>query len=169
MTKTLKKAGVLLVAVVLTGIAYSCRADGDISYELHLWSKHFVPGEYNEDNYGVGIKWKSSYSCGISEDGTDRVSLITGTYRNSFEVQSTYAGFLCSLTPNVGVGTVAISGYKGHAEPMLGSLILVPILNVYLMPNLPGTSVRPSISIVPATNGNGAIGVTSLLSVEWTP
>jgi hypothetical protein len=81
---------------------------------LHLASRHVdQAAERNETNTGIGLR------IGY----TNRIDLIAGTYRNSFDSTSIYAGagytFARSQHVSLGILAGAITGYNESLAPML--------------------------------------------------
>lgn len=67
---------------------------------IFLASIHFVNGNYNEENYGVGI------NCN---------NFIAATYKNSYNKQSVLLGYhrnICNQYGCIGLAGGSISGYR---------------------------------------------------------
>jgi len=78
------------------------------SLALNLASHHYVVGNFNEHNWGVGYE---------HDLGNGWVATV-GAYKNSFDVMTAYAGgaWRYELLPGVRVGAAAIAmtGYGDH-------------------------------------------------------
>lgn len=91
----------LTAALVLASIAGLANAD-ELSVQVHGLSHHFTPGEWNERNAGLGIRY-----------AFDRdVALQGGLFRNSISRTSVYA--LADWTP-FHVGAVSAGAFAGVA------------------------------------------------------
>ena len=113
--------GILAWSAVFFGLALAPRcAQAEPSWHLqvHGVSHHFgekAVGKWNERNYGAGLRYQHSETWGVQG----------GTFRNSYDRQSTYA--VIDYTPllggSVGVFGGVASGYREDG-PLIGGLLL---------------------------------------------
>ena len=140
--KHIKFAGfilLILVVAVIATLSTAARADhpysdaGTFTLDIHGFSKHSdrcyrgCTKEYNEQNYGLGLTYASR----------DWLDLSVGTFKNSFNNQSTYAALafnndihygLITMSPTLMLGVT--TGYEGISKRSWGtySPVVVPSL-----------------------------------------
>lgn len=104
---------------------------------LHLASRHpGNAGKYNESNPGVGVRIPL----------TDDTSFGAGTYRNSLDRQSNYAGLIHKIMQvgpvSIGAAGGLISGYQDKPVPFL-----MPEASMKVGPGTVKVNVVPPVKI----------------------
>ena len=122
----MKKIAVLLMSL----LAFSSAKADDLSVIAHGISKHLENHNYNERNYGGGLRYENS-----------EYGIQVGKYENSFRRETIYAGADWSpIHFNVhkcfnfqsGVYAGVATGYKYNVTPMAGVQAAVRCKDVFL-------------------------------------
>ena len=94
---------ILLLAVIAFTVSYCTPTPAD-ELILHGPSYHFDrSSNFNNDNYGIGY---------VLDNG-----VVAGTFRNSLDNQTLYAGYLWRFHPRVGLIVGAATGYEYPIVP----------------------------------------------------
>lgn len=112
------------IVLVLTISLCTTPVYADVVLHLHMGSKHYVSGDFNETNPGLGLGYYL----------TDRVMVAGGFYENSFYENSAYVSIVQSQNfgryVDVRYGMMAISGYRKHLDNTVGGILPTPLLQI---------------------------------------
>lgn len=97
--------------VVFMGLVGAVEA-GEWGVQFHLGSKHYVSGDYNEFNPGIGYVYRHH-----------NVVLGAGGYRNSFSKDTYYIGAGRQFSSGITIMAVYATGYDGKTEGPVNAVI----------------------------------------------
>lgn len=102
------KGWILVVLVGLVGVAHG----GQWGAQIHLASKHYVSGDYNEFNPGAGIVYRG-----------DDLIIGAGGYRNSFDKDTYYIGAGKHFRSGISLMVAYATGYDGETPSPISPVI----------------------------------------------